>query len=191
MAEAIKRMLKIGLLLLPALLSACNELPAAKLQLVDIRLAQGGYAVTFDSDVDFLGYYEEGHRWRPAVNKKLVCSLAQAPDFDAADYDKEAASGDMELVSARQVGNRRVFRYKALLFFEKWESGSSMSFGTGEYVDRLLPPASAMPCKVRILILFGIRYLSETLYLPTDPVKKLARQLAQQDAPAPDEAGTQ
>jgi hypothetical protein len=66
-----------------------------------------------------------------------------------------------------------------------------MSFGTGEYVDRLLPPASAMPCKVRILILFGIRYLSETLYLPTDPVKKLARQLAQQDAPAPDEAGTQ
>ncbi|AVR96790.1 hypothetical protein C9I28_14740 [Pseudoduganella armeniaca] len=182
-------MLKRALLLvLPALLSACTELPAAKLQLIDLRLAQGGYAVTFDSDVDFLGYYEEGHRWRPAVNKKLVCSLAQPPNFDVANYDKEAASGNMELVSARQVGNRSVFRYKALLFFERWESGSSMSFGSGDYVDRLLPPASAMPCKVRILILFGIRYLSETLYLPTDPLKQLARQLAREDAPAHGEA---
>lgn len=175
---------KIVLPLLPALLAGCHELPPAKLQLVDIRIARGAYAVTFDSDVDFLGYYKEGRRWRPAVNKKLVCSLAQPPDFDAAAYDKEAASGDMELVSARQVGNRSVFRYKALLYFEKWESGSSMSFGDGDYVDRLLPPASAMPCKVRILVLFGMRYLSETLHLPTDPIKKWARQLAQEEAAA-------
>ncbi|WUR15903.1 hypothetical protein E7V67_012595 [[Empedobacter] haloabium] len=176
------RMLKAAPMLLTLMLAACSELPPAKLQLVDISIAEIGYAVTFDSDVDFLGYYEQGHRWRPAVNKKLVCSLARPPNFDAANYDKEAASGDMELVSARQVGNRSVFRYKALLYFERWESGSSMSFGDGHHVDGLLPPASAMPCKVRILVLFGMRYLSETLYLPTDPLKKLARQRARDDA---------
>lgn len=175
-------MLRLWWLLLLGPLAGCGGPPAAKLQLVGVGMEDAAYAVTFDADVDFLGYYEDERRFWPAVNKKLVCRLDPQSDFAAADHATETASGPLEFVGERRVGNRKVFRYKAHLSFEKWASGSTMSIGDGAYVDALLPPGAAMACKVRILVYFAPRYLSESLLLPADAVKRLARQVADEEA---------
>ncbi|WEF34651.1 hypothetical protein [Pseudoduganella chitinolytica] len=182
-------MLRLWWLLLLGLLAGCNAPPAAKLQLVGVGIEDNAYAVTFDADVDFLGYYEDEGRFWPAVNKKLVCRLDRQSDFDAADYATETASGSLEFVAERRVGQRKVFRYKAHLSFEKWESGSSMSIGDAAYVDAVLPPGAAIACKVRILVYFAPRYLSETMLLPANAVKRLARQVADEEAKSKNNAG--
>lgn len=119
-----------------------------------------------------------------------MCVPGQQPDFDEIVTERPVAEGTMQRLGARRVGARMVYRYRALLAFERFERNQFIPIDAAD-VDKLLHPGAATACKVRILVYLAPRYFSETLQLPNDAVKRLARQLARDAATPAGQAGLQ
>jgi hypothetical protein len=110
---------------------------------------------------------------------QFLCSLDQNPDFDTEDNPRNPAAGLIEFIGERSAGSKKLFRYKGRLIFHKFLGGppSTEMVALGEEVFQMLPSGASLACRVRILAYLTPEYFSETLHIPNDTIKALARKM--------------
>ncbi len=148
----------------------------ARLQLIEIVAHNGHFDVYFNSDINFLTLHNQ-NKYQNATSTSLVCQLDGRTNRIDAD-GPAPARGSIEYIGMQISASRTSYRFKShLVFYKHEETNPDVYFSmTPQDIETALSANINVPCKVQILAYFPRRYFSETLGIPSDKFKSLARQ---------------
>lgn len=159
-----------------AFLSGCTEAPAARLDLVHIKLAPGHFALIIDSNVHLSSIYTDSS-WRTPGSPAFICSNDAEPKFDIDAELTNIAMGTVDYIGPSRTKNGVSYRYRAQLLF--WRTDKQSQRREPLYPHQLeyeLRNHSSIACKIRISTYMGPPYYSEVIYIPLQALIKAAGQ---------------
>lgn len=175
---------KIVLAVLLLILSGCTRYTPARLKLADVHPDARFFEIRFSSDTRFENLYVDSFFQSPG-SAAFICSNEQHPRFDVEYETNNIARGVIKYEGTDTTHNKNDYIYRAHLIF--WttdkESPHEMMLSADEVILKL-KNQQHLACRVRVSVYMGSPYYSEILYIPTDLLTKMAKNISTQTQPA-------